>query len=290
MTATHHHHSITPRTTTTPPSSSPSSPSHHLVITSNYRRHQHHHRHLHTYRQPSPPKGCDGFFRPIKGACGLPEKAPRVRWFVYRVSTDKGAFGCGSSRDLVRLVLNKLAPKVRLAAIKRSKDIGAFGSAEKPLEGAFVLLNRKGAFGSEFFSRHAKGRKSRARLSGGHYIGHLAVHFRLVSDEGLRGLQVVTRELPLINLHELERLNICSRYGDTRAWVAPGPERQQVAAAGAYEADEAGPAVDEGAQDVPAPTQAPPQPPPAPQPLTMLWKTRRGGGELNSLPLFNLRF
>ncbi|GJX90915.1 hypothetical protein Tco_0344241 [Tanacetum coccineum] len=130
---------------------------------------------------------------------------------------------------------------------------------------------------AQYLFRHAEGRKSGARLSGGHFIGHLAIHFGLVSDEGLRGLQVVTRELPLINVHELKRLNISSRYGDTWAWVALGPERQQVAAAGAHEADEAGPAVDKGAQDVLAPAQAPPQPPPAPQPRTMLCKTRRGG-------------
>ncbi|GJU02166.1 hypothetical protein Tco_1112504 [Tanacetum coccineum] len=34
-----------------------------------------------------------------------------------------------------------------------------------------------------------KGRKSGARLSGGHFIRRLAMHFGLVSDEGLRGLQ-----------------------------------------------------------------------------------------------------
>ncbi|GJU57604.1 hypothetical protein Tco_1235370 [Tanacetum coccineum] len=117
---------------------------------------------------------------------------------------------------------------------------------------------------AQYLFRHAEGRKSGARLSGEHFIWGLAMHFGLVSDEGLRGLQVVTRELPLIDLHELGRLNICSRFGDTWAWVAPGLERQQVAAAGAHEADEAGPAVDEGAQDVPAPAQAPPPPPPAP--------------------------
>ncbi|GKC39260.1 hypothetical protein Tco_1051644 [Tanacetum coccineum] len=33
---------------------------------------------------------------------------------------------------------------------------------------------------------HAKGRKSGARLSGGHFIGRLAAHFGLVSNEGLR--------------------------------------------------------------------------------------------------------
>ncbi|GJU47719.1 hypothetical protein Tco_1217274 [Tanacetum coccineum] len=71
---------------------------------------------------------------------------------------------------------------------------------------------------AQYLFRHAEGRKSRARLSRGHFIGYLAMHFGLVSDEGLRGLQVVTRELPLIDLHELGRFNICSRFGDTWAW------------------------------------------------------------------------
>ncbi|GKC91925.1 hypothetical protein Tco_1157367, partial [Tanacetum coccineum] len=73
---------------------------------------------------------------------------------------------------------------------------------------------------AQYLFRHAEGRKSGARLSGRHFIGRLAMHFGLVSDEGLRGLQVVTRELPLIDLHELGRLNICTRYRDTWAWVA----------------------------------------------------------------------
>ncbi|GJW63792.1 hypothetical protein Tco_0115676 [Tanacetum coccineum] len=103
---------------------------------------------------------------------------------------------------------------------------------------------------------HAEGRKNGARLSGGHFIGRLAMHFSLVGDKGLRGLQVVTRELLLIDLHEVGRLNICSRFGDTWAWVAQGPERQQAATAGAHEADEAGPAAKEGAQEIPAPAQA----------------------------------
>ncbi|GKE92363.1 hypothetical protein Tco_1573458, partial [Tanacetum coccineum] len=96
----------------------------------------------------------------------------------------------------------------------------------------------------------AEGRKSRTRLSGGHFIGCLAMHFGLVSDEGLRGLQ--------------------------------GPERQQAAAAGAHEADEAGPAAEEVALEipVPAPAQAPPPPPPAPQPRTMSQRIERLGEEL----------
>ncbi|GJY33262.1 hypothetical protein Tco_0417731 [Tanacetum coccineum] len=79
----------------------------------------------------------------------------------------------------------------------------------------------------------------------------------LVSDQGLRGLSVVTCELPLIDLHELGRLNICERIGYTWAWIAPGPERQPDAAASAPGAAEDAPAVDEGAQADLAPVQAP---------------------------------
>ncbi|GKD90883.1 hypothetical protein Tco_1366390, partial [Tanacetum coccineum] len=79
---------------------------------------------------------------------------------------------------------------------------------------------------AHYLFRHAEGRKSGARLSRGYFIGCLAMHFGL-----------------------LGRLNIYLRFGDTWAWVAPGPESQQVAAAGAHKAGEAGPAVDEGAQE-----------------------------------------
>ncbi|GKG55855.1 hypothetical protein Tco_0574749, partial [Tanacetum coccineum] len=81
----------------------------------------------------------------------------------------------------------------------------------------------------------------------------------------MRGLSVLASELPLIDLHDLGRLNICSRLVDTWAWVAPRPERQQAAAAGAPEAAEDAPAADEGAQAIPAPVQAPQPSPPAPQ-------------------------
>ncbi|GJS08991.1 hypothetical protein Tco_0365787 [Tanacetum coccineum] len=84
--------------------------------------------------------------------------------------------------------------------------------------------------------RHAERRNSGARLSGGYVIGRLAHHFGLVSDDGLSGLSVV---------------------------ASPRPERQQVPVAGAPEAVEDAPAVDEGAQADPAPVQAP-QPPPPP--------------------------
>ncbi|GJW36962.1 hypothetical protein Tco_0059882, partial [Tanacetum coccineum] len=112
---------------------------------------------------------------------------------------------------------------------------------------------------AQYLFRHAEGRKSRARMSVGHFIGRLADHFGLVSDEGLMGFSVITRVLLVIDLHQLSKFNICVRLGDTWAWVALGPERQQVAAAGALKVAEGAPIVDDG---VLAPMQAP-QPPPA---------------------------
>ncbi|GJU96619.1 hypothetical protein Tco_1321375 [Tanacetum coccineum] len=55
---------------------------------------------------------------------------------------------------------------------------------------------------------------------------------------------------------ELVRLQICEEIDDTWAWVALGPERQQVAVAGAPEVTEDAPVVDEGAPAVPVPVQA----------------------------------
>ncbi|GKF94687.1 hypothetical protein Tco_0284387 [Tanacetum coccineum] len=93
---------------------------------------------------------------------------------------------------------------------------------------------------AQYLFRHAKGRKSGARLSGGHFIGCLAMHFGL-----------------------LGRLHICTRYDETRTWVAHGPERQQAATNGA---DEARQAPEEAAPEilVPTPAQVPPPPPPTP--------------------------
>ncbi|GKE93155.1 hypothetical protein Tco_1574250, partial [Tanacetum coccineum] len=72
---------------------------------------------------------------------------------------------------------------------------------------------------AQYLFRHAKGRKSCAKLSKGHFIGRLAYHFGLVSNDGLRGLSVLTRELPLIDMGELVKLNICMEIGDDWAWV-----------------------------------------------------------------------
>ncbi|GJV93707.1 hypothetical protein Tco_1541520 [Tanacetum coccineum] len=104
----------------------------------------------------------------------------------------------------------------------------------------------RGQGAKKYLFRHFERRKSGARLSRGHFIGRLAAHFSLVSDEGLRGLSIIARELPVIDLLELARLNICLRFGDTWAWVAQGLERQQAAVAGAPGAADDAPAAHEG--------------------------------------------
>ncbi|GJY54189.1 hypothetical protein Tco_0445853 [Tanacetum coccineum] len=79
-----------------------------------------------------------------------------------------------------------------------------------------------------------------------------------ISGRGQAPENVVTRELPLIDLHKLGRLNICTRYDDTWAWVAP-----EIL--------------------VPAPAQASPPPPPALQPCTMSQRIERLEEEVHDL-------
>ncbi|GJX46617.1 hypothetical protein Tco_0271807 [Tanacetum coccineum] len=114
-----------------------------------------------------------------------------------------------------------------------------FHTAEEIVEGGFeaywlgskrVIPDKGDLSGGRHLKRHAEGKKSGARLSGGHFIRRLAHHFGLVSDDGLRGLSVVTRELHFIDMGGAENA----------------------------------PNVDEGTQAVPTPIHAPlPPPPPA---------------------------
>ncbi|GKA93913.1 hypothetical protein Tco_0815899, partial [Tanacetum coccineum] len=88
-----------------------------------------------------------------------------------------------------------------------------------------------------YLFKHTKRRKSIARMFEGYFIGRLAEHFGLVSDEGLMGLSVIVRMIPVIDLDEL---------------VAEGA-----------------PDIDEGAQAIPALVQVPQLPPAAIQTRTM---------------------
>ncbi|GKC72773.1 hypothetical protein Tco_1118656 [Tanacetum coccineum] len=88
-----------------------------------------------------------------------------------------------------------------------------------------------------YLFKHTKRRKSIARMFEGYFIGRLAEHFGLVSDEGLMGLSVIVRMIPVIDLDEL---------------VAEGA-----------------PDIDEGAQAIPALVQVPQLPPATIQTRTM---------------------
>ncbi|GJZ51727.1 hypothetical protein Tco_0606242 [Tanacetum coccineum] len=108
------------------------------------------------------------------------------------------------------------------------------------------------------------GRKSGAHISGGQFVARLTEHFGLLTAEILGGLTVIAPELPIIDMTELVRLQICAQFDDTWAWVAIGTERQPVAAVGAPVVAKDAPIIDEGGQADLAPEQAPLQPPSPP--------------------------
>ncbi|GKB93585.1 hypothetical protein Tco_0979722 [Tanacetum coccineum] len=91
----------------------------------------------------------------------------------------------------------------------------------------------------------------------GKFIARLAEHFGLLTVEILGGLTIIAPELPIIDMAELVRLQICAQFDDTWAWVAMRPKRQPDAAVGAPAVAEDAPAADEGNQAVPALVQAP---------------------------------
>ncbi|GKA92922.1 hypothetical protein Tco_0814847 [Tanacetum coccineum] len=148
-------------------------------------------------------------------------------------------------RDPVRRLCHRMIAcsiSGRGQAPKKVTDVDLFylRSIDRGTANASYLLVK-------YLFRHGEGRNSGARLFGGHFIRRIAAHFGLVSDQGLRGLSMVTSELPLIDLHKLVRLNICLWVSDTWAWVASGPEMQPDVAAGAPGATKDAPAADKGA-------------------------------------------
>nr|GEW57105.1 aldehyde dehydrogenase family 3 member F1-like [Tanacetum cinerariifolium] len=78
---------------------------------------------------------------------------------------------------------------------------------------------------------------------------------------------------------------ICEELDDTWVWVAPGPERQPDAAAGAPEVVEGALDVDEGAQAIPAPVQVPQPLPTVAQGWTM--PGQLGVGLMTSTPQYH---
>nr|GEU43449.1 hypothetical protein [Tanacetum cinerariifolium] len=117
---------------------------------------------------------------------------------------------------------------------------------------------------ARYLRRFAAGRKSGDLISGGQFVARLVEHFGLLTEERLQGLTMIMRELPIIDMAELVRLQICIEIDDTWAWVALRPERQPDVADGVPKAAEDAPTVDEGDQAILIPVQAPQQLPPPP--------------------------
>ncbi|GJS75360.1 hypothetical protein Tco_0725241 [Tanacetum coccineum] len=61
----------------------------------------------------------------------------------------------------------------------------------------------------------ASGRKREVMISGGQFVACPARHFGLLTEERLRGLTVIIRDLPMIDMAELVRLQICKELDDT---------------------------------------------------------------------------
>ncbi|GJR69550.1 hypothetical protein Tco_0015615 [Tanacetum coccineum] len=80
----------------------------------------------------------------------------------------------------------------------------------------------------------------------------LARCLRLFASGRKRGA-MISGDLPMIDMAELVRLQICEELGNTWALVSSRPEMQQVVAVGAPMMAEDAPVVDEGALAIPAP-------------------------------------
>nr|GEW96690.1 hypothetical protein [Tanacetum cinerariifolium] len=62
---------------------------------------------------------------------------------------------------------------------------------------------------ARYLRRFDSTRKQRGMISRGQFTARLAEHFRLLTEERLQGLIVIVRELHVIDMAELERLQIC---------------------------------------------------------------------------------
>ncbi|GJS17626.1 hypothetical protein Tco_0412098 [Tanacetum coccineum] len=179
----------------------------------------------------------------------IPDKGD-IKDYWIEIYSDRDFLGAAPSYVRIRDPVRRLCHRIIAYSISDR------GQAPEKVTGVYLF--------------YLQGRNSKVRLSGRHFIGHLAMYFGLVSDEGLRGLQVVAPELPLIDLHEIGRLHIYARYGDTWTWVVEGPMRQQDTAAGASEVDE------EVAPEILVLAPAPAHAPPAPHPLHIHALCHRG--------------
>ncbi|GKC10068.1 hypothetical protein Tco_1001678 [Tanacetum coccineum] len=111
---------------------------------------------------------------------------------------------------------------------------------------------------ARYLRRFAARRKSGALISGGKFVARLAKHFGLLTKRRLQGLTITAPDLPIIDMTELIRLQICVKLEDTWAWVPAGPARWEGDAGGV--AEEAPMAPGGGDEDEEMPQAVPPPP------------------------------
>nr|GEX23059.1 hypothetical protein [Tanacetum cinerariifolium] len=75
---------------------------------------------------------------------------------------------------------------------------------------------------AHYLFRYAEVRKQGPKIFGGHFIARLTEHFGLITEESLRGLTVVVRDLTMINMDELVRLHIYERLLGILNWDQRG--------------------------------------------------------------------
>nr|GFA31153.1 hypothetical protein [Tanacetum cinerariifolium] len=78
-------------------------------------------------------------------------------------------------------------------------------------------------------------RKQGAMISQGEFVARLAKNFGLLTEDRIQGLTVIVRDLPVINMAELVRLQICVELDYTWAWVPAGLARKEGDAGGVTE-------------------------------------------------------
>ncbi|GKA24332.1 hypothetical protein Tco_0710365 [Tanacetum coccineum] len=104
----------------------------------------------------------------------------------------------------------------------------------------------------------ALGRKQGAMIFGGQFVARLAEHFGLLTKERIQGLTVIVRDLLVIDMDELVRLQICVELDDTWSWVPAGPAGQEGDAGGVAEEAPVAQGGDDEDEEMP---QAVPPPP-----------------------------
>lgn len=84
-------------------------------------------------------------------------------------------------------------------------------------------------FLAHYLCRIAPGRDRRSQITGEHFVSRLSVHFGVIGEVILAGLDVFEIELPWLDIDYLERrLRLCETILGAYHWVPLGPHRPVV--------------------------------------------------------------